>query len=97
MDLSDQLHRYFGTTDLTAISPPALTSGIERMRVDLGLEQDRDRRFALWALLHIFRSEPDLEMTFPNQEDREAARTLMDLLDKARNPDLDAAAGNWRG
>ena len=51
MDLDDQLRRYFGTADFSAIPPAALEAGIERMKVDLGLEKDRGNRFALWALL----------------------------------------------
>jgi hypothetical protein len=83
MDLDDQLYRYFGTTDFAAIPPGALASGIERMQVDLGLEQDRARRFALWALLHMFGAAPDLDVAFKDDADREAARNFMDLADRA--------------
>ena len=51
MDFDDQLRRYFATADLSAVTPDALQAGIEKMRVDFGLEQDRARRFALWSLL----------------------------------------------
>ena len=47
MDLKDLLQNYFGTRDLGAIDPTATQAGIERMRVDFGLETDRGRRFAL--------------------------------------------------
>jgi hypothetical protein len=80
MTFDDQLHRYFGTTDLAALSPDALASGIDRMKVDLGLETDRARRFALWALLHTLGEAPDLDVAFKDEADREAARNLMDLL-----------------
>jgi hypothetical protein len=50
------------------------------MRVDLGLEKDRNRRFALWALLHILGSAPDLDVAFKDEADREAARNFMDLM-----------------
>ena len=53
MNFDDQLLRYFGTPDLAAIAPGALDAGIEQMRVDLGLSKDRERRFALWTLLHM--------------------------------------------
>jgi hypothetical protein len=79
MDFDDQLRRYFGTADLAAVVPPALDSGIERMKVDLGLETDRGNRFALWALLHMLGSAPDLDVVFPDERDREAARNFMDL------------------
>jgi hypothetical protein len=83
MDLDDQLHRYFGTADLAAIPPPALAAGIERMRVDLGLETDRGNRFALWALLHMLGGAPDLDVAFEDERDREAARNFMDLAGQA--------------
>jgi len=83
MDLDDQLRRYFGTADLAAIPPPALAAGIERMRVDLGLETDRARRFALWALLHMLGEAPDLDVAFKDEADREAARNFMDLAERS--------------
>jgi hypothetical protein len=83
MDLDDQLRRYFGTADFSAIPPAALEAGIERMKVDLGLEKDRGNRFALWALLHMLGSAPDLDIAFPDEPDREAARNFMDMADRA--------------
>lgn len=80
MQLHDLLQRYFASSELAAISSDALAAGIEHCRVDLGLEQDRGTRFALWALLHMFGSAPDLDVAFGSEEDREAARNLMDLL-----------------
>lgn len=88
MQLDDQFLRYFGTTDLAAIPPGALAEGTERMRVDLGLEKDRGRRFALWAILHLLGRAPDLDIAFPDPADREAARDFMDLAD---DEDDDAA------
>ena len=79
MDFDDQLRRYFGTTDLSSQKPEAIAAGVERMRVDLGLTEDRDRRFALWALLHMLGAAPDLDVAFEVEEDREAARNFMDL------------------
>ena len=83
MDFDSQLYRYFGTAELAAISPAVLQSGIERIQVDLGLERDRGRRFALWALLFMLGHAPDVDVAFADQGDREAARDLMDLSDKA--------------
>lgn len=80
MDFDDQLRRYFGTDDLATLSPETLATGTERIRVDLGLETDRSRRFALWALLHILGNAPDLDVTFEDTADRDAARNFMDLV-----------------
>jgi hypothetical protein len=80
MDFDDQLRRYFGSADIASLSPDALAEGVERIRVDLGLEKDRNRRFALWALLHILGGAPDLDVAFKDEADREAARNFMDLM-----------------
>lgn len=83
MDLDDQLHRYFGNTDLSALPAAALEAGLERASVDFGLEKDRARRFALWTLLYMLDAAPDLDVAFKNEEDRDAARDFMDMVDKA--------------
>lgn len=80
MHFEDQLLRYFGSTELDAIPPAALASGLERMRVDFGLETDRSRRFALWSLMHILGGAPDLDIAFADPADRDAARNFMDLM-----------------
>ncbi|VVT00886.1 hypothetical protein [Erythrobacter sp. EC-HK427] len=80
MQLDDLLRRYFATTDLSGAAPDTLAAGIEHCRVDLGLEEDRGKRFALWSLLHMFGSAPDLDVAFESEEDRDAARSFMDLL-----------------
>jgi len=82
MDLDDQLRRHFGTADLSAVAPGTLEAGIDRMLVELGLERDRGRRFALWALLYTLGGAPDLETTFSAEEDRNAARDFMDFADR---------------
>jgi hypothetical protein len=82
MQLDDQLRRYFGTDDLDAVPPDALAAGIERMRVDLGLEKDRGRRFALWSLLFLLGEAPDLDATFEDAQDRDAARTFMEMTEQ---------------
>ena len=84
MDLDDQLRRYFGSADLSAVSPSALESGAERMKVDFGLEQDRGRRFALWTLMYLLGTAPDLDIAFDDPADREAARTIMDRMASAQ-------------
>ncbi len=83
MDLDDQLRRFFGTGDLGAVAPSALDAGIERMKVDFGLEKDRGNRFALWALMHMLGAAPDLDVAFKDERDREAARNFMDLAGRA--------------
>ena len=80
MDLDDLLQRYFGASDLAAISPAVHEAGVDRLRVDLGLEKDRERRFALWTLLYVLGQAPDLDVAFKDEADREAARNLMDML-----------------
>ena len=80
MDFDDLLQRYFGVTDISQATPAVHMAGIDRLRVDLGLERDRGRRFALWSLLYMLGQAPDLEVAFEDHADREAARNLMDLL-----------------
>ena len=80
MDLDDMLQRYFGVSDLSGMSPAVQEAGLDRLRVDLGLEKDRDRRFALWSLLYVLGQAPDLDVVFKEEADREAARNFMDLL-----------------
>ncbi len=82
MHFDDQLHRYFGTTDMDSLPPAAMAAGIERMRVDLGLEKDRGRRFALWSLLFLLGDAPDLDVAFKDAADRDAAHTFMELTEK---------------
>ena len=53
MNFDDLLWRYFGTSDLSEVSPAVLEAGTDRLRVDLGLERDRQRRFALWSVLYL--------------------------------------------
>jgi len=82
MDLDDQFRRFFGTTDLDTVTPAAMAGGIEHMRVELGLEKDPGRRFALWSILHMLGSAPDLDIAFKNPAERDAARNFMDMLDR---------------
>ena len=69
MDLDTLLVRYFRTADLGMVGAETLASGIERCQVDLGLEQDRGKRFALWAMLYLLGSAPDLEAVFDKADD----------------------------
>lgn len=83
MDFDDQLRRYFGTDDLTTIAPTTLEAGIDRMRVEFGMEKDKGRRFAMWTLMYLFGAAPDLDVAFKDETDREAARDFMDMMAKA--------------
>jgi hypothetical protein len=80
MNFDDLLQRTFGTDDLTQLTPAVLEAGVDRLTVDFGLERDRERRFALWSLLFMLGAAPDLDVAFPDEADREAARNLMDLM-----------------
>ena len=86
MDFDDQLRRYFGTGDLASVPPQALAAGIERMGVDLGLETDRGRRFALWSILHMLGAAPDLDVAFEDERDRDTARAFMELSERSAEP-----------
>ena len=86
VQFDDFLVRYFGTPELEAVSAGVLNAGVERMRVDLGMERDRDRRFALWAALHMLGAAPDLDIAFKDLADRDAARNFMEAVEKADEP-----------
>ena len=64
MDFDDLLQRYFGTSDLAEASPAVQAAGLDRLRVDFGLETDRGRKFALWSLLYLLGHAPDLDVAF---------------------------------
>ena len=83
MKLDDLFVRYFGTDDLDAVTPTALQAGAERLRVEFGLETDRGRRFGMWALMQMLGVAPDLDVAFKDPADRDAARTLMELSERA--------------
>ncbi len=87
MDFDDQLRRFFGTADLTLVTPEAFEGGAEQMRVALGLDRDPARRFALWSILYMLGAAPDLEATFKDAGQRDAARNFMDMIDRAAAPD----------
>lgn len=84
MDLDDLLRRYFGTADISALTPAVQSAGVEHMLVDLGLERDPGKRFALWSVLYLLGAAPDLDVAFNDEADREAARNFMDLLSAAQ-------------
>lgn len=87
MDFDDQLRRYFATEDLSTVSPAGLEAGVERMKVDFGMEKDKGRRFALWTLMFMFNAAPDLDVAFATEDERNSARDFMDMMDKAAGGD----------
>lgn len=80
MEFDDQLVRLFGTSDLGSVTPDVLASGTERLSVEFGLEKDRGRRFAMWCLMHVLGSAPDLDVAFKDPRDRDTARDFMDMI-----------------
>ena len=84
MHFEDLLFRYFGTREVNDISATSLSSGIERMEVDLGMATDAGQRFALWCLLYMLNSAPDLDVALMDESEREAARNFMDLIGFSR-------------
>uniref|UniRef100_UPI0035C9FE70 hypothetical protein n=1 Tax=uncultured Sphingomonas sp. TaxID=158754 RepID=UPI0035C9FE70 len=82
MNLDDQFRRYFGSSDLAALTPGALSAGIDHMRVDFGLERDPQRRFGLWTLLQMLGAAPDLDIAFSSAEDRAAARRFIEMTER---------------
>ncbi len=85
MDLDDLLKRYFGTSNPAQAFAAVQEAGIDRLKVELGLETDRPKRFALWSLLLMLGHAPELDVAFEEHADREAARDLMDLMAAARD------------
>jgi hypothetical protein len=80
MDFQDQLVRYFGQADIDRLVPSALEAGLERIRVDFGLERDSGRRFGLWTLMYMLGDAPDLDVAFKEAAERDAARNFMDMV-----------------
>ena len=82
MDFDQLLVRFFGTEDIADLAPEQLAGGIDRLRVQFGLERDEGRRFALWCLAYMLGAAPDLDVAFKDEADREAARDFMDTVDR---------------
>lgn len=82
MDFDHLLVGFFGTTELADLSPDQLASGVDRLRLQFGLERDGGRRFALWCLAYMLGVAPDLDDAFEDEADREAARDFMDSVDR---------------
>jgi hypothetical protein len=87
MDFDQLLVRFFGTDDLSALPPDQVASGVERLRLQFGLEKDAGRRFALWCLMFMLGIAPDLDVAFKDEADREAARDFMDAAEQEMEED----------
>ncbi len=93
MDFDELLHRFFGTADIHTLAPERLLDGVERLRLQFGLERDAGRRLALWCLLYMLGAAPDLDEAFKDEETREAARDFMDEADEMIEQDGPQAGG----
>lgn len=82
MDFDQLLVGFFGTDEIADLPPEQLSDGIDRLRVQLGLERDGGRRFALWCLAYMLGVAPDLDVAFADEADRDAARDFMDSVDR---------------
>lgn len=87
MDFDQLLVQFFGTEDIDTLSPDQLLAGVERLRLQFGLEKDSGRRFGLWCMMFMLGAAPDLETAFEDEADREAARDFMDAAEREMDDD----------
>ncbi|NIJ06518.1 hypothetical protein FHS31_000100 [Sphingomonas vulcanisoli] len=87
MDFDELLIRFFGTSDMSTLQEDQILAGVERLRLQFGLESDAGRRFAIWCLLYMLGAAPDLDVAFKDEADREAARDFMDMADEEDDED----------
>ena len=82
MDFDQLLGGFFGTDEIADLAPERLAAGIDRLQVQIGLERDSGRRFALWCLAYMLGAAPDLDAAFKDEAGRDAARDFMDTVDR---------------
>ena len=82
MNFNHLLIHFFGTDDIAVLPPQQLAAGLDQLQVQLGLERDAGRRFALWCLAYTLGDAPDLDVAFKSAADRNAARDFMDAVDR---------------
>jgi hypothetical protein len=87
MDFDPLLTRFFGTADIDTLDEDGLVSGVNRLRVQFGLERDGDKRFELWCLMYLLGVAPEADEVFKDEADRAAARDFM--IDADRELDAD--------
>lgn len=89
MDFDQLLHQFFGTDAIGDLPPQQVAAGVDRLRLQFGLERDSGRRFALWCLMFMLGIAPDVDTAFSDPDDREAARDFMDAADRELGEDAD--------
>jgi hypothetical protein len=82
MDFDQLLIQFFGTEDIATLQSDELMAGVERLRLQFGLDKDSGRRFGFWCLLYMLGAAPELDVAFKDEADREAARDFMDAADR---------------
>jgi hypothetical protein len=87
MDLDQLFMTFFGTTDLSELEPAEVASGIDRLRLEFGMEKDSGRRFALWCFMFMLGVAPELDVAFEDEADREAARDFMEIAEEEMDED----------
>ncbi len=87
MDFDQLLVRFFGTADIDGLAPDALVAGLNRLRLQFGLEKDEERRFGLWCLMYMLGAAEEPEAAFESEEDRAAARDFAASVDAEMDED----------
>ncbi|KQN19290.1 hypothetical protein ASE86_12325 [Sphingomonas sp. Leaf33] len=82
MDFDQLLVRFFNTTEIQDLPPEQVAAGVDRLRLQFGLEKDSGRRFALWCLMFMLGIAPDIDEAFEDPEDRDAARDFMEAAEE---------------
>lgn len=90
MDFDQLLVRFFGTDDLSTLSAEQVVAGLDRLRLQFGMERDAESRFTLWCLMYMLGAAPEPEGAFQDEDDREAAREFMDMADSEMEDDDEA-------
>ncbi len=90
MDFDQLLVRFFGTDDIAQLPPEQLVAGVDRLRLQFGMERDSGRRFAYWCLMYMLGVAPDVTDAFEDEDDREAAREFMETAERELDEDGEA-------
>jgi hypothetical protein len=89
MDFDQLLTRFFGTDDLSTLTPQQVSAGMDRLRLQFGLERDSEERFGLWCLQYMLGAAPEVEDAFTDEEDRAAAYEFIEMADAEMDDDED--------
>jgi hypothetical protein len=87
MDFDPLLIRFFGTADIDTLDEGQLVSGVNRLRVQFGLERDGEKRFELWCVMYLLGIAPPADETFSDQADLTAAEHFMTEADSELDGD----------